>query len=91
MTAIKGIYEAETGELGLRVLDQRNGHPFCKSLHFLCIWERGERWLLATDAVRDKDGNAASIIFCELAASLKKGVVRYSNTWMSCICDMVTF
>ena len=27
---------------------------------------------MPTDAVRDKDGNAASIIFCELAASLKK-------------------
>lgn len=27
---------------------------------------------LPTDAVRDKDGNAASVIFCELAASLKK-------------------
>ena len=27
---------------------------------------------LPTDSVRDKDGNAASVIFCELAASLKK-------------------
>ncbi len=27
---------------------------------------------LPTDSVRDKDGNAASVIFCELAASLKR-------------------
>ena len=71
---LKESYEAETGEsLDYDALDQKERASILQKYSTFYVFGGEESYgYLPTDAVRDKDGNAASIIFCELAASLKK-------------------
>ncbi len=71
---LKESYEAETGKLlDYDALGQEERASILQKYSTFCIFGGEESYgYLPTDAVRDKDGNAASIIFCELAASLKK-------------------
>ena len=71
---LKESYEAETGEsLDYDTLDQKERASILQKYSTFCVFGGEESYgYLPTDAVRDKDGNAASLIFCELAASLKK-------------------
>ena len=71
---LKKAYEAETGEsLDYDSLDQRERASILQKYSTYYVFGGEESCgYLPTDAVRDKDGNAASVIFCELAASLKK-------------------
>jgi len=67
-------YLAKTGsELDYDSLSQKERSEILqKSSTFYVFGGEESYGYLPTDAVRDKDGNAASVIFCELAASLKK-------------------
>ena len=71
---LKESYEAETGEsLDYDALDQKERASVLQKYSTFYVFGGEESYgYLPTDAVRDKDGNAASVIFCELAASLKK-------------------
>ena len=67
-------HEAETGErLDYDSLSQKERAELLQKHSTFYVFGGEESYgYLPTDAVRDKDGNAASVIFCELAASLKK-------------------
>ena len=71
---LKEAYEAETGEsLDYDALSQKERASILQKYSTFYVFGGEESYgYLPTDAVRDKDGNAASVIFCELAASLKK-------------------
>jgi phosphoglucomutase len=67
-------YRNETGsELDYDSLSQKErSELLLKHSTFYVFGGEESYGYLPTDAVRDKDGNAACVIFCELAASLKK-------------------
>lgn len=71
---LKEAYEAETGEsLDYDSLSQKERASILQKYSTFYVFGGEESYgYLPTDAVRDKDGNAASVIFCELAANLKK-------------------
>lgn len=72
--ATRKAYFAETGnELDYDSLSQKERSELLQKYSSFYVFGGEESYgYLPTDAVRDKDGNAASVIFCELAASLKK-------------------
>jgi phosphoglucomutase len=67
-------HKLETGEeLDYDSLSQKERSKLLQKHSTFYVFGGEESYgYLPTDAVRDKDGNAASVIFCELAASLKK-------------------
>jgi phosphoglucomutase len=67
-------HKLETGEeLDYDTLSQKERSELLQKHSTYYVFGGEESYgYLPTDAVRDKDGNAASVIFCELAASLKK-------------------
>lgn len=72
--AAKEAYQKETGlEVDYDSLSQKERSELLQKHSTFYVFGGEESYgYLPTDAVRDKDGNAASVIFCELAASLKK-------------------
>ncbi len=72
--ALREAHQAETGmELDYDQLSQRERAELLQKHSTFYVFGGEESYgYLPTDAVRDKDGNAASVIFCELAASLTK-------------------
>ena len=72
--AAREAHKAETGEeLDYDSLSQKERSEILQKHSTFYVFGGEESYgYLPTDAVRDKDGNAASVIFCELAASLKK-------------------
>ncbi|MCH6256910.1 phospho-sugar mutase [Puniceicoccaceae bacterium K14] len=69
----KAAHKAETGEeLDYDSLSQRERSVLLQKHSTYYVFGGEESYgYLPTDSVRDKDANAASAIFCELAASLK--------------------
>lgn len=69
----KAGYKAETGkDLDYDSLSQRERSEILQKYSTFYVFGGEESYgYLPTDSVRDKDANAASVIFCELAASLK--------------------
>ena len=72
--AAREAHKNETGEdLDYDALSQKERSELLQKHSTYYVFGGEESYgYLPTDAVRDKDGNAASVIFCELAASLKK-------------------
>ncbi len=82
---LKEVYKSETGsELDYDSLSQKERSELLQKYSTFYVFGGEESYgYLPTDAVRDKDGNAASVIFCELAASLKKegrSVLQYLDS-----------
>lgn len=71
---LKSAYAATEGEtLDYDALSQKERSALLQKYSTFYVFGGEESYgYLPTDSVRDKDGNAASVIFCELAASLKK-------------------
>lgn len=71
---LKAAYEVEFGEsLDYDALSQKDRSALLQKYSTFYVFGGEESYgYLPTDSVRDKDGNAASVIFCELAASLKR-------------------
>jgi len=71
---LRDAYQTEFGEsLDYDSLSQRERSELLQKYSTFYVFGGEESYgYLPTDAVRDKDGNAASVIFCELAASLKR-------------------
>ncbi len=71
---LKAAYESECGtSLDYDQLSQKERSALLQKYSTFYVFGGEESYgYLPTDSVRDKDGNAASVIFCELAASLKK-------------------
>lgn len=69
----KAGYKADTGkDLDYDSLSQRERSVLLQKYSSFYVFGGEESYgYLPTDSVRDKDANAASVIFCELAASLK--------------------
>lgn len=70
---LKAAYLAETGKtLDYDSLSQRDRAELLQKHSTFYVFGGEESYgYLPADSVRDKDANAASVIFCELAASLK--------------------
>jgi phosphoglucomutase len=71
---LKASYEKEFGSsLDYDQLSQKERSELLQKYSTFYVFGGEESYgYLPTDSVRDKDGNAACVIFCELAASLKK-------------------
>jgi len=71
---LKAAYESEFGKsLDYDRLSQKERAELLQKYSTFYVFGGEESYgYLPTDSVRDKDGNAASVIFCELAASLKR-------------------
>ena len=71
---LKAAYEVEFGEsLNYDDLSRKDRSALLQKYSTFYVFGGEESYgYLPTDSVRDKDGNAASVIFCELAASLKR-------------------